>query len=169
MHLGSLTPGNCVSWHSGFEGRQSVKTCATVPLESSDGNARGVLMTEDVLAARDHFVGRTYQDIAHADGGPLPNVLRERSNPTQQTQDIPFSRYVDKAFFDLEMRKMWPRVWQYACREEHVPEIGDYYVYDIGRRSLIIVRTSRGLRAYHNSCLHRGTKLKPSASSGWSA
>ncbi len=126
-------------------------------------------MSNGVLSARDHYAGQTYQDIALTDGDDLPSVLRERSNPPQPTADIPFSRYTDRAFFDLEMQKMWRRVWQYACREEHVPEVGDYYVYDLGRSSLIIVRTQQGLRAYHNSCLHRGTKLKPSQSSGWSA
>ncbi len=126
-------------------------------------------MSNAVLSARDHYVGQTYQDIALTDGDDLPSVLRERSNPPQPTADIPFSRYTVRAFFDLDMQKMWRRVWQYACREEHVPEVGDYYVYDLGRSSLIIVRTQQGLRAYHNSCLHRGTKLKPSQSSGWSA
>ena len=126
-------------------------------------------MSNAVSSARDHYAGQTYQDIALADGDDLPPVLRDRSNPPQPTADIPFSRYTDRAFFDLEMQKMWRRVWQYACREEHVPEVGDYYVYDLGRASLIIVRTPQGLRAYHNSCLHRGTKLKPSQSSGWSA
>jgi phenylpropionate dioxygenase-like ring-hydroxylating dioxygenase large terminal subunit len=125
--------------------------------------------SEAVLAAREHFSGQTYQDIARADGDVLPPALRERVNPPQPTTDIPFRRYTDKAFFDLEMRKMWRQVWQYACRDEHVPEVGDYYVYDIGRYSLIIVRTNAGLRAYHNSCLHRGTKLKASGSSGWMA
>jgi len=126
-------------------------------------------MSNAVSSARDHYAGQTYQDIALADGDDLPPVLRDRSNPPQPTADISFSRYTDRAFFDLEMQKMWRRVWQYACREEHVPEVGDYYVYDLGRSSLIIVRTQQGLRAYHNSCLHRGTKLKPSQSSGWSA
>jgi phenylpropionate dioxygenase-like ring-hydroxylating dioxygenase large terminal subunit len=121
----------------------------------------------EILAARDHFAGYTYQDIARADGDVLPAPLQQRSNPPQDTADIPFARYTDPAFFDLEMRKMWPRVWQYACRDEHVPEVGDYHVYDIGRRSLIIVRTAGGLRAYHNSCMHRGTKLKGSGGSGW--
>jgi phenylpropionate dioxygenase-like ring-hydroxylating dioxygenase large terminal subunit len=126
-------------------------------------------MSNAVLSARDHYAGQTYQDIALKDGDDVPSVLRERINPPQPTVDIPFSRYTDRAFFDLEMQKMWRRVWQYACRDEHVPEVGDYYVYDLGRLSLIIVRTLQGLRAYHNSCLHRGTKLKPSHSSGWSA
>lgn len=124
-------------------------------------------MTDIAQLQRDHFPGRTYQDIARADGDTLPPALTQQSNPPQSTEDIPFARYTDRAFFDREMQLMWRKVWQYACRDEHVPEVGDYYVYDIGRWSLVIVRTENGLRAYHNSCLHRGTKLKPSGSNGW--
>jgi hypothetical protein len=48
--------------------------------------------SEDVMAAREHFAGRTYQDIARADGDDLPAALRERTNPPQPTTDIAFSR-----------------------------------------------------------------------------
>jgi hypothetical protein len=46
-------------------------------------------MTDAVQAARDHFVGQTYQDIALADGDDLPAVLQQRRNPrhTHQTLD----------------------------------------------------------------------------------
>ena len=125
-------------------------------------------MTDLAQTVRDHYPGNTYQDIALADGDTLPPQLREQRNPSQATTDIPFARYTDRAFFDREMQRMWRKVWQFACREEHVPEVGDFYVYDIGRMSLIVMRTEDGLRAYHNSCLHRGTKLKPSGSNGWS-
>ena len=33
---------------------------------------------------------------------------------------------------------MWPRVWQMACREEDIPNIGDYLVYEILDFSAII-------------------------------
>ncbi len=111
----------------------------------------------------------SYQDILRGDGAPVPEVLTRQSNPPQSLENIAFSRYTSRAFFDAEMEKVWRVAWQYACREEHIPNPGDYYVYDIGRISLVIVRTESGaIKAYHNSCLHRGTKLKPSESSGWS-
>jgi len=110
-----------------------------------------------------------YREITTRDGDALPEILARQSNPPQSTADIPFERYTSQSFFDLEMKKMWLKVWQFACREEHLREVGDYYVYDIGRHSILITRTESGLKAYHNSCLHRGTKLKPSGSSGWSA
>ncbi|CDO35441.1 aromatic ring-hydroxylating dioxygenase subunit alpha [Novosphingobium sp. KN65.2] len=117
---------------------------------------------------RDRYPGNTWADVARRDG-ELPEVLAKQSNPTQNLRDIPFARYTDPDFFELEMERMWKRVWQFACREEHVAEVGDYFVYDIGRMSVLIVRSESGLKAYYNSCLHRGTKLKASGSCGWSA
>ncbi|MDX3899118.1 MAG: aromatic ring-hydroxylating dioxygenase subunit alpha [Sphingobium sp.] len=111
--------------------------------------------------------GDSYQTIIGRDGGHVHDVLALQSNPPQSDADIPFARYTSQAFFDREMESMWAKVWQYACREEHVAEIGDYYVYDIGHHSILVVRTANDeIKAYHNSCLHRGTKLKPSCSEG---
>jgi nitrite reductase/ring-hydroxylating ferredoxin subunit len=48
-----------------------------------------------------------------------------------------------------------------ACREEQIPEVGDSVVYEIADTSLIVVRTATDeIRAFHNSCLHRGTQLR---------
>jgi len=118
---------------------------------------------------RERYPGATWQDIAVADGGDLPAVLRAQSNPPQDLRVIPFERYTSPGFFDLEIERMWKRVWQFACREEHLRDVGDYYVYDLARLSVVIVRAESGLKAYRNSCRHRGTKLKPSNSDGWSA
>ncbi len=112
----------------------------------------------------------TFQEIMRSDGGIVKDVLARQSNPPQSREDVPFRKYITQEFFDLEMEKMWRKVWQYVCREDQVEEPGDYLVYDIGHHSIVVVRADDGsLKAYHNSCLHRGTKLKPSESSGWSA
>jgi nitrite reductase/ring-hydroxylating ferredoxin subunit len=52
--------------------------------------------------------------------------------------------------------------WQMACREEDIPEPGDHVVYDVRWTSPdTSPRTAAGtIRAFHNSCLHRGTKLR---------
>ena len=111
----------------------------------------------------------SYQEIIDRDSTPPAEVLALSANPVQSTDDIAFSRYTSSEFFDLEMERMWPRVWQIACRQEHIPSVGDYFVYDIGRYSIVVVRASETeIKGYYNSCLHRGTKLKPSGSMGWS-
>ncbi|MDA0338493.1 MAG: aromatic ring-hydroxylating dioxygenase subunit alpha, partial [Proteobacteria bacterium] len=84
-------------------------------------------------------------------------------------EDIPYERYTSQEFFNLEIEKMWSKTWQWACRDEHIPEVGDNYVYDVGPYSILVVRHGEGpgdVKAYHNSCLHRGTQLKPSHSQG---
>jgi phenylpropionate dioxygenase-like ring-hydroxylating dioxygenase large terminal subunit len=79
---------------------------------------------------------------------------------------VPKDRYVSRAFLDLEMERLWPRVWQIACREEEVPSPGDFVVYEIGEQSVLVVRTADGrLSAHHNACLHRGTRLASGAGS----
>ena len=117
--------------------------------------------------------GPSYQEIVLSDrvrgpDGGVPAVLAPVRNVSLETNDISFDRYTTDDFFQREMQHVWPKVWQFACREEDVASVGDYFVYDIGSYSVIVLRTTTGLRAYHNSCLHRGTKLKPSNTSGWS-
>lgn len=72
---------------------------------------------------------------------------------------IPSERYYDPAFFALENEKVWPHVWQMACRLEEIPELGDYVEYTILDKSVIIVNTRNGVKAFHNACRHRGVRL----------
>lgn len=87
---------------------------------------------------------------------------------------VPKERYVSGVFAELEMERLWPRVWQVACRAEEIPEVGDYVEYLIGDQSILVVRSTdgsarnsasdaanpvQGIRAFHNTCLHRGTRL----------
>ena len=73
---------------------------------------------------------------------------------------VPKERYVSRAFLDLEMERLWPRVWQVACREEELAGVGDYVDYVIGDQSILVVRAAPDIiKAYFNTCLHRGTRL----------
>ncbi len=77
-----------------------------------------------------------------------------------QRHIIPKERYVSQEFFDLEMERLWPRVWQMACREEEVPRVGDYLEYVIGDQSILITRSDpETIRAFFNTCPHKGTRL----------
>ena len=73
---------------------------------------------------------------------------------------IRVGRYTDPGFLRLEYDKLWSKVWQVACRVDAIPEPGDFTVYEIGERSVIIVRDTDGaIKAHHNFCPHRGTAL----------
>lgn len=73
---------------------------------------------------------------------------------------VPKARYVDRAFLQLEYERLFPKVWQMACREEEIPDVGSYLEYKIGDQSIIVVRSEEDrIRAFHNSCIHRGSRL----------
>ena len=96
-----------------------------------------------------------------SDTREVPEVLRLESARELPPAKVPLERYTSQAFHDLEMEKVWGKVWQMACREEDIPEIGDHLLYEIGDRSLIVVRSSATeIRALHNTCLHRGRALR---------
>ena len=72
---------------------------------------------------------------------------------------IPAERYHDAQFFELERKHLWPHVWQMACRLEEIPNVGDYVEYSILEKSVIVVHTKSGVKAFHNACRHRGVRL----------
>jgi phenylpropionate dioxygenase-like ring-hydroxylating dioxygenase large terminal subunit len=73
---------------------------------------------------------------------------------------IPKEDYTSEGFARLEAERLWPRVWQIACREEEIPNVGDFATYDIVDESFVIVRTSPAkIKAFFNVCMHRGRRL----------
>ena len=72
---------------------------------------------------------------------------------------IPTQRYYDETFYKLEIERLWPHVWQMACRLEQIPNVGDWIEYSNLGKSVIVVRTPDGVKAFHNACRHRGVRL----------
>ncbi len=104
--------------------------------------------------------GPSTREIILADGDNAPDALVEEAYTFLGDEDIPFSRYTSQEMYQQEIDHMWSRTWQWACREEHVPNPGDYYTYDVGPYSALIIRDSDGkLCAYINSCPHRGMQF----------
>ena len=113
--------------------------------------------------------GPDLQQLLALDARAPEPALRAEAPRFLGDADIPYSNYTSPEFARAEYEKLWPRVWQWACREEHIPQPGDYYVYDIGELSALVVRTETGaIKAFHNACMHRGTQLKQPGSCGYS-
>src|SRR5258708_2578863 len=74
---------------------------------------------------------------------------------------VPASDYTSAEFAKLELQHVWKRTWQIACREEDIPQIGDYAIYEIGLDSILVVRSaSDQISGFYNVCQHRGRRLK---------
>ncbi|HKR90253.1 MAG TPA: aromatic ring-hydroxylating dioxygenase subunit alpha [Phenylobacterium sp.] len=79
--------------------------------------------------------------------------------PITDPERIAAKRYYDEEFYRLECERLWPHVWQMACRLEQIQNVGDWIEYTNLDKSVIVVRTKDGVKAYHNACRHRGVKL----------
>ncbi|HIG40986.1 MAG TPA: aromatic ring-hydroxylating dioxygenase subunit alpha [Gammaproteobacteria bacterium] len=111
--------------------------------------------------------GPNVQDVLISDADNPPQALREQRYEFLGDQDIAYSRYTSQAFFDLEMEQLWTKTWQWACRVEQIPGTGDYSVYDIGKFSVIVIRGDDNvIRAFINSCPHRGMQFCDAGSTG---
>lgn len=103
----------------------------------------------------------SYQDVLDLDTRKVPEHIREESRGNFAFDEAPIDLYISRDWHDREKEKLWKRVWQLACREEHIPEVGDHYVYEIAGLSYLIIRSAPGeIRAFPNACLHRGRQLK---------
>lgn len=101
-----------------------------------------------------------FQDIVEADPRPAPAAFREYAESQLENAAVSRGRYTSAEFLRLERERMWPRVWQLAAREEQIPEDGDCVVYEGPAASFLIVRGEDDrIRAFYNSCPHRGMKL----------
>jgi len=72
---------------------------------------------------------------------------------------LPARSYYDPTWFELEQRLLWPKTWIYAGR------VAEFVAGTLNRRSiagenLMVVCDDTGhLRAFHNTCRHRGSEL----------
>lgn len=91
----------------------------------------------------------------------LPDFYHLESPMDGGPQRIDAARYYEQRFHDLEVEKIWQCTWQMACREDDIPEIGDYHIYEIADLSFLIVRTGKNeFKAHYNACMHRGRALR---------
>ena len=105
--------------------------------------------------------GVTYQELLDTDRHDVPEVLRIESPRYFGSADISKDRYITREWHLREVERLWKRVWQFACREEQLPHVGSYVVYDIANLSFIVARSAPDeIKAFYNACLHRGRQLK---------
>ncbi len=124
-------------------------------------------MTESTNGT-DRSSGVSFTELLAADSHPVTDLLRDESRIglTDGNTRVPASYYTSPDFHALEVDKLWSRVWQMACLEEEIPDVGDYHVYEIAELSFLIVRTAEGIKAYRNACLHRGRLLRENHGKG---
>jgi nitrite reductase/ring-hydroxylating ferredoxin subunit len=69
-------------------------------------------------------------------------------------------RFIGEADKALEEERLWSKTWLLAGFASDLKDKGDWFRFDIGPQSLIVVRSAPGeVSAFYNVCKHRGNEL----------
>ncbi|OBJ46448.1 hypothetical protein A5630_11575 [Mycolicibacterium mucogenicum] len=106
--------------------------------------------------------GPTYAELLNTDRFEVPDILRWRAPwPENLTRNVPRERYLSDEIHALEEEHMWRKTWQMVCRVENLAQPRDSILYEINGREYIVVRVDETtIKAYPNTCLHRGRRLR---------
>ena len=75
-------------------------------------------------------------------------------------KSLPGWTYTSEGFFELEKTELILKNWQLVCHISNIPKAGDYFTFEIFNERVFVIRgEDKNVRAFHNFCSHRGTKL----------
>ncbi len=72
--------------------------------------------------------------------------------------------YTSQAIYERDLRRVWCENWLWAGHISQIPNTGDFFLFEFGTESIIVVRDrNEDIRAHLNVCRHRGSRvcLKP--------
>lgn len=73
---------------------------------------------------------------------------------------LPRGMYTSPEIYDLDIEKVWNCNWIWVGHTSQIPNAGDYFLFDYGPESIIVVRDRDGeVRAHMNVCRHRGSRV----------
>lgn len=73
---------------------------------------------------------------------------------------LPRDVYVSADAYQRDLDAIWYRNWLMVCRSADIAEPLAFRVFEIGTQQVLVVRDETGqLRAFHNTCRHRGSQL----------
>jgi Rieske 2Fe-2S family protein len=73
---------------------------------------------------------------------------------------LPASYYYDPVQYEQELRAFWYTNWIYVCRADTLNGPRSFRIFTIGSQEILLLRDGTGqLRAFHNTCRHRGARL----------
>ncbi len=68
--------------------------------------------------------------------------------------------YTDPAIFEQEMQGLLSKTWQFAGHVSQIPNVGDYFAFEIAGQRLFSIRGRDGeIRTFYNVCQHRAHEL----------
>ncbi len=89
-----------------------------------------------------------------------PAALHAVDRPLHRAATLPGPLFTDERVFTREVRTLFQRSWVCVGRADEIPNPGDFRTYEVAGSGVAVLRDADGaLRAYHNVCRHRGTRI----------
>jgi phenylpropionate dioxygenase-like ring-hydroxylating dioxygenase large terminal subunit len=80
--------------------------------------------------------------------------------PDWDRSGLPGWTYFSSELLELEKEELFRKRWQLACHVNDLPDPGDTLTFDVaGERALIVRGRDDVVRAFHNICRHRGSRV----------
>ena len=68
--------------------------------------------------------------------------------------------YADEIIFKLDLENFFFKQWIFVGHVSRIPNIGDYFLLNVGNESIIIIRDLNNIiHAHYNVCRHRGSQI----------
>jgi len=100
------------------------------------------------------FINRVYANL---------EFEQKRQRPPENFPSLPTippGRYTSDEFLQLEKQFLWNNTWLYACHADQLELPGNYILLENVGSTIVLVRgKDRVIRAFYNSCRHRGGPL----------
>ena len=78
--------------------------------------------------------------------------------PIDQAIAPPTDYYTSNELYELEVQRIFLKEWVWVGHVEHAKKPGDYFTFTLVGEPILVVRDQAGeLRAFSNTCRHRGT------------
>ena len=91
----------------------------------------------------------------------MDQIVRNIAVPADwDRRGLPGWCYHSPALLELEKEQLFKTHWQIACHVSDVADVGSYLCFDMcGERAIILRGKDQQVRAFHNICRHRGSRL----------
>ena len=78
----------------------------------------------------------------------------------QEMYALPQAFYRDPDIYRHDIEQVFLKSWLYAGHKSEIPKVGDWFLFEFGEESVIIVRSAENeINALLNVCRHRGSRV----------
>ena len=82
-----------------------------------------------------------------------PGEIGAAAAPLNRARSMPAGFYTDPGIFHRERERIFLKHWFFLCRDDQLPNVGDYRSFDTPGGPIVLVRSRDGrLRCFANCC-----------------